>query len=159
MFPCWEKVGPTPTFRILWDMYQLFMTQFGSQVVVGPIILMILWFSRVPIQSFVAVPLLRKSGTHTDFLDTLGHVPTGYETICVPSRCGSHYFDDSLIFEGTDSKLSSGFPVEKKWDPPPLFGHFGTCTNWLWDNLCPKLLRVPSYWWFLDIWACRVEAL
>ena len=35
-----------------------------------------------------------------DFSDTLEHVPIGYETICVPNCCGSHYFDDSLDFRG-----------------------------------------------------------
>ena len=86
------------------------MRQFVSQVVVGPIILMILWFSRVPIQSFVAVPLLRKSGTRRLFLDTLGYVPTGYETSCVPNCCGSHYFDQSYVkWVGTTAQLFAKF--------------------------------------------------
>ena len=74
-------MGPAASFWTLWDMYQLVMGQFVSQVVAGPFSLMILGLSSLPIRSSVVSYWLRKSGTRRLFLDTLGHVPTGYGTI------------------------------------------------------------------------------
>ena len=67
-------------------MYQLYLRQPVSQVVAGPIILRYLAISRVPIKRSLAANWLRNLGSRTLLLDSLGHVPTVFETTCV-QRC------------------------------------------------------------------------